>query len=129
MSGRASRRVLGDHGRHREAGQPVLHGPIVLAGAPWRWWSLATTGWVFGAVLAVSAALNACLHRSRWLLVLPLYSAFSSLVLAPLGALWYIKMAATDRNAGLIRVGLRRRRRGTGRVDDQADRSPSPLAA
>jgi hypothetical protein len=84
---------------------------------------------VFGAVLAVSAALNACLHRSRWLLVLPLYSAFSSLVLAPLGALWYIKMAATDRNAGLIRVGLRRRRRGTGRVDDQADRSPSPLAA
>jgi cellulose synthase/poly-beta-1,6-N-acetylglucosamine synthase-like glycosyltransferase len=106
-------------------------GPVVLAGAPWRWWSLATAGWVFATVLAVYAALNTCLHwrhRSWWLLALPVYSLFSSLVLAPLGALWYVKMAVTDRNAGLIRVGLRRRRGDTGRVDERADRCAPSLA-
>jgi cellulose synthase/poly-beta-1,6-N-acetylglucosamine synthase-like glycosyltransferase len=81
---------------------------IVTAGLPLRWFSLATAGWALLGTLVVYGLVSAHVHwsrRSRLLLLLPLYAAFNSLVITPLGALWYLRMALADRNAGLIRTG------------------------
>ena len=38
----------------------------------------------------------------RWVFVMPFYHMFSSLIMTPLGVLWYFKMARKDKNYGLI---------------------------
>ena len=79
---------------------------LVTLGTPLRWMSLAEAGWVLLIVLALHGALTTYANwgqRSRWLVVMPLYSLVSSLILTPLGALMYVRMAWADRNAGLIR--------------------------
>lgn len=43
-------------------------------------------------------------HLDRWALLLPLYSAFSSLVITPLGLPAYLRMAMTHHNWGRISV-------------------------
>lgn len=80
---------------------------VVLVGAPWRWLSLEH----LPLSLAVAAVLYLLLmvtlagrQRDRWLLLMPFYAGFTSLVLTPLGVIWYLRMAWVDRNAGLIRV-------------------------
>ena len=84
---------------------------IVTAGFPLRWFSLATAGWVLLGTLALYGLVAAYVHwshRSRVLFLLPFYAAFNSLVMTPLGAFWYVRMALADRNAGIIRTGRRR---------------------
>ncbi|HET8614202.1 MAG TPA: glycosyltransferase family 2 protein [Actinomycetales bacterium] len=93
---------------------PVLWlygGGVSLLCAPFRWVSVVGGGWVLAVVLGANVAIELRLHRrhrDRWLLVLPFYLAFASLVLTPLGLWSYVVMAVRHRNAGLIRVGRRR---------------------
>jgi cellulose synthase/poly-beta-1,6-N-acetylglucosamine synthase-like glycosyltransferase len=86
-----------------------LYGTIVaIVGCAWRWDSLVHPGWSLAGVVATYLALIAYLHRGRWdryLLLMPLYMAFTSLIISPLGLIWYAKMAWGARNAGLIRLG------------------------
>jgi hypothetical protein len=41
--------------------------------------------------------------RDRWMLLMPFYSLFSSLVLIPIGLLAYLHMAVKHQNGGVIR--------------------------
>jgi hypothetical protein len=41
--------------------------------------------------------------RNRWLLLMPFYTLATSLIILPLGVLWYFAMAIPERNFGLIR--------------------------
>ncbi|MEU8232243.1 glycosyltransferase family 2 protein [Actinoplanes sp. NPDC048967] len=72
-----------------------------------------------GALVALYIGLGFYLHwshRDYALLLMPLYAAFISVVLVPLGAVSYIQMARRGRNAGIIRVP-RRARNGTSLLD------------
>jgi hypothetical protein len=47
------------------------------------------------------------LYRDQWdfaLLLMPLYASVTSLILIPLGVIWYVRMAWQDRNPGFIRL-------------------------
>ncbi len=84
-----------------------LYGLVLgLCMVPLRWDSLGDAGW---GLLIVAMLYIACcfgLYRGHWdlaLFLMPLYSVVTSIVLIPLGLVWYLKMAWADRNAGLIR--------------------------
>jgi hypothetical protein len=47
--------------------------------------------------------------RNRWLLLMPFYTLVTSLIILPLGMVWYFAMAIPEKNFGLIRF-----RRGSG---------------
>jgi hypothetical protein len=83
-----------------------IYGTVVATlGLPLRWMMVTTGSWALLTTLAVYYAVTVGLHwrdRTRWLFVLPFYSLFSSLVMTPLGAFWYVRMAVADRNAGFI---------------------------
>jgi len=73
---------------------------------PLRWASLAPAGLALLAVAALYLALCFLLQRDSWgpaLLLMPLYSAVTSLVLVPLGLVWYLLTVRADHNAGFIR--------------------------
>lgn len=79
---------------------------ITIAMVSLRWWAIASPT----VLLAVAAVLYSAAvfwlhweHRNRWILLMPLYSLFSSLVLTPLGLIWYFVMAIPERNFGIIR--------------------------
>lgn len=80
---------------------------VTLMMLPLRLMSLSQGHFVgIGVLIALYATIGLYLHWSRRdyaLLVMPLYAAFLSLVLVPLGVLSYIAMARTGRNAGIIR--------------------------
>ncbi|GAB1646191.1 glycosyltransferase family 2 protein [Krasilnikovia sp. MM14-A1259] len=101
---------------------------LVTLGTPLRWLSLAAAGRVLLIVLVLHTAVTTYAHwrqRTRWLALMPLYTLVTSLVLTPLGVLWYIRMAWADRNAGLIRAQPRRRRIPA----EQGTFRPDPVAA
>lgn len=80
---------------------------ITIAGFPLRWDLLLHPSWPLLAVPVIYTALQLYLHRGHWdpyLLILPFYAAFSSLVLTPCGIYQYAKMAITHHNLGLIRA-------------------------
>lgn len=84
---------------------------ISIAGFPFRWLSIASLQWQIALVPALYLAALAHLHRGRWdrwLLLMPLYAAASSLLIAPMGLIYYVLMARKDHNYGLIRVKNRR---------------------
>jgi len=85
-----------------------IYGAIVTTlGLPFRWITLATGGWALLAIFTLHAVATVIVHwrvRTLMLALLPLYSLFNSLVMTPLGAVWYIRMAVADRNAGFIRT-------------------------
>jgi Glycosyl transferase family group 2 len=77
-----------------------------LCAFPLRWMSLAPAGLALLAVAALYLLLCFLLERDQWeptLLLMPLYAAITSLILVPLGLIWYVHMAVADRNPGLIR--------------------------
>jgi cellulose synthase/poly-beta-1,6-N-acetylglucosamine synthase-like glycosyltransferase len=79
---------------------------VAIVGSAFRWNSTLSPGWSLLSVVAIYLALALYLHpdgRDRYLLLLPFYAAFTSLVITPLGLIWYVKMAWADRNVGLIR--------------------------
>lgn len=84
---------------------------IVLIGTPWRWFSLVNPGWALAVMALMYLAMAVVLNREhldRWVLLIPLYSGLSSLVLTPIGVFIYIRMALADRNPGFIRVNRSR---------------------
>jgi cellulose synthase/poly-beta-1,6-N-acetylglucosamine synthase-like glycosyltransferase len=95
--------------------QIALHHPfwwfygavVTIGGLPLRWEGLLVLGWAIVGVPATYMVLLLYLHRGHWnwpLLLMPFYSAFSSLVVTPIGLYYYVRMAVADRNMGLIRT-------------------------
>lgn len=84
----------------------VYGGVIALLAFPLRWWTFIDPSWALAVGLGLYVALAVILHlksRSSWILLVPLYTLFSSLVLTPLGILVYFQMAIKDGNFGVIR--------------------------
>jgi hypothetical protein len=74
-----------------------------------RWESLAHSTWRVPAAAAgyLALVLYLYLHRGRgkwWALAMPLYTLAVSFVLTPLGIFWYVKMAVSGGNWGIIRL-------------------------
>jgi hypothetical protein len=89
---------------------------IMFAALPLRWTNVVTYPRALLGVGIVYLALISFInwrHRDRWLLLLPFYVAFNSLVLTALALPSYLWMAWRARNAGLIRP----------------KRTPAPVAA
>jgi cellulose synthase/poly-beta-1,6-N-acetylglucosamine synthase-like glycosyltransferase len=78
---------------------------VVLLGSPFRWDAVVRAPWMLALLFVLYAALLSYVNwsqRNRWLLLMPLYAAFSSLVLTPLGLISYVYMAIRSRNLGRI---------------------------
>jgi cellulose synthase/poly-beta-1,6-N-acetylglucosamine synthase-like glycosyltransferase len=74
-----------------------------------RWESLAHSTWRVPATAAGYLALVLYLYLRRgggkwWALAMPLYTLVMSFVLTPVGVLWYVKMAVSGGNWGIIRL-------------------------
>jgi cellulose synthase/poly-beta-1,6-N-acetylglucosamine synthase-like glycosyltransferase len=81
-------------------------GIVTICAFPLRWAALATLSYPLITALVMYLVLTLCVHRrakSGWLLLMPLNALFSSLVMTPLGVLWYFYMAVKDGNFGIIR--------------------------
>ena len=84
---------------------------ISFVGVLFRWFTVVTVPAALVTVLVVyEVLLLALLWRQRdlWLLAMPLYTAFNSLVLIVLAPPSYLRMALTSRNAGIILAKRRR---------------------
>jgi cellulose synthase/poly-beta-1,6-N-acetylglucosamine synthase-like glycosyltransferase len=80
---------------------------VVIALFALRWVAILTPNWALlvAGLLYVGAVF--CLHwrhRNWWLLLMPLYTLLTSLVLVPLGIIWYFVMAVPERNFGIIKL-------------------------
>ena len=80
---------------------------LVILASPLRWESVFQPG-----LPLLLVGVTYCLllyyfhfeHRDRYLLLLPFYGLFTSLVMVPLGVLAYARMVLRDRNFGFIRL-------------------------
>jgi len=80
-------------------------GGITILMAGLRWWTLEARSLTFLAVIAVYFAYVTWAHwqrRNIWLLVMPFYLLFNSLVMVPVGLVWYFVMAVPEHNFGII---------------------------
>lgn len=80
-------------------------GIVTIAMFALRWWSLATPTVALAGVALTYFCVIVWLHwehRNRWLLLMPLYSLLNSLVLTPIGIVWYFVMAVPEKNFGTI---------------------------
>jgi heme/copper-type cytochrome/quinol oxidase subunit 4 len=71
-----------------------------------RWWSVTAPTVTLLAVAALYWAMVMWLHwkhRNRWIILMPLYSLVNSLILTPIGVVWYFVMAVPEKNFGVIR--------------------------
>ena len=88
-----------------------LYGAVVAIGTfPFRWAAVTHPGLPLAGAAAIYYLLVVWLHwrsRDRWILLMPVYTLFSSLVLTPIGAFAYLRMVVKHRNAGVIRPHLR----------------------
>jgi cellulose synthase/poly-beta-1,6-N-acetylglucosamine synthase-like glycosyltransferase len=87
---------------------------VTIMAFPLRWMAASTLGWALVTTLVLYLALVVLLHRksrSGWVLLMPLYTLFSSLIMTPLGVGWYFWMAFKDRNMGIIRPNRSLRRK------------------
>ncbi|MBN9794411.1 N-acetylglucosaminyltransferase [Pseudonocardia sp. TMWB2A] len=91
---------------------------VTILMLPLRWHAIVHANSILAIVVVLYIALGLYLHRAGRdlaLLAVPFYAAFISLVLVPLGAFSYAKMALSARNAGVIRVPERSVRSGSDR--------------
>jgi Glycosyl transferase family group 2 len=89
-----------------------LYGAVVtIAAFPLRWmvFTEISAAPIICTALAVAAVAYVALvaflhwkHRGPLLMLMPFYLLFTSMIMVPLGAAWYIWMAAKDRNLGII---------------------------
>jgi hypothetical protein len=80
-------------------------GLVTIAMFALRWWALTTPTVALAGVGLVYLSVIVWLHwehRNRWLVLMPLYSLFNSLVLTPIGIVWYFVMAVPEKNFGMI---------------------------
>lgn len=83
-------------------------GVIAIMLFPLRWRSFMVPLTALLSILISYSLLVMVIHirtRDRWLLLMPFYLMFNSLVLTPLGILWYFKVICQDKNLGVIRPG------------------------
>lgn len=89
-----------------------IYGSIVLFAFLFlRWEALLHPGLSLLAAAVLYFGMIYCIHwkqRNRWLLLMPFYTLVTSLIILPLGMVWYFAMAIPEKNFGLIRF-----RRGT----------------
>jgi Glycosyl transferase family group 2 len=84
----------------------IYGGVIAIGGFVLRWMTFITPGYGLITAAGLYIALVCYLHwyrRSRWVLLMPLYTLFSSMIMTPLGIIWYFKMAIDAHNWGVIR--------------------------
>lgn len=78
---------------------------ITISLFPLRWLALSVRTPSLYIVLVLYAGLILYTHwknKNFWLIMMPFYTLFNSLVLVPLGVLWYFHMAYKDKNYGII---------------------------
>jgi len=84
----------------------IYGGVVTIALFPLRWFSLGNPHLPLLAIFGLYILLVLVLHwkgRDRLMLLMPLYALVLSLVLTPLGVIWYFVMAIRDGNFGIIR--------------------------
>ncbi len=84
----------------------VYGGLITIMMVGLRWWTLMEPSWVLLGVAVLYYASVIWVNwetRNRWLLLMPPYALFNSLILTPIGVVWYFVMAIPERNFGVIR--------------------------
>jgi len=78
---------------------------IVIIMFPLRYIALSSHSSTLLVILALYALLIFAIHwkyKNVWLAVMPLYTLFSSILLVPLGIIWYTMMVIKDHNFGVI---------------------------
>lgn len=73
---------------------------------PLRWFTLLHPSLTLLETFGLYLLLVLVLHwktQDRWLLLMPIYTLFMSLIITPLGVIWYFLMAIKDSNFGIIR--------------------------
>lgn len=85
-----------------------IYGAMITIGFfPLRWLSLVDITLRLLAVLGMYTLLIILVHwkeRNWALLFMPLYALFNSLVITPLGIIYYFYMAEKDKNLGIIKT-------------------------
>jgi glycosyl transferase family 2 len=78
---------------------------IVILTFPLRYVAISSHSLSLLVILALYVALLFAVHwryKNIWLLVMPIYTLFASLIMVPLGIIWYISMATKHRSIGFI---------------------------
>jgi hypothetical protein len=84
----------------------IYGGLVAIVGLFFRWWALTEPGYSLITALVLYVALAVYVHwraKNKWLLIMPFYTFVSSMILTPLGIIWYFKMALEGGNWGIIR--------------------------
>lgn len=79
---------------------------LVILALPLRYIAIASLSWSLAIVLGMYLLLIIGMHwknKNAWLALLPPYILITSLVMVPLGAVWYFWMAFKDKNMGVIK--------------------------
>jgi len=85
---------------------------IVILALPLRYISVMQFNLSLAVILALYVSLVTALHwkhKNVWLAMMPIYTIVLSLVLVPLGAVWYFYMAIKDKNMGIIKPNRKSR--------------------
>ena len=79
---------------------------MVTFGAPFRWISLLHPNWILVFAVAlylVVLNISNWKHRDLALILFPIYGLINSMILTPLGLIFYVQMSRKDSNWGIIR--------------------------
>lgn len=102
---------------------------VTLTLFAFRWYAVSQPTVQLALVLALYAAVVVAIHRryrNRWLLLMPIYTLFTSLIVVPLGIFWYFLMAASAKNYGVIRVNQRAKHESRDGSDGNVDDIETP---
>jgi cellulose synthase/poly-beta-1,6-N-acetylglucosamine synthase-like glycosyltransferase len=78
---------------------------ITICMFPLRWIAFSSLSSNIYIILGLYVGLILYLHwekRNWWLILMPIYMLFNSLIITPLGIIWYFYMAYKDKNYGII---------------------------
>lgn len=78
---------------------------ITICMFPLRWITFSSLSSNLYIILGLYVGLILYLHwekRNLWLFLMPIYMLFNSLIITPLGIIWYFHMAHKDKNYGII---------------------------
>lgn len=84
----------------------VYGGVITILLFPLRWFTLVHPSVLLLPMFGLYLLLVLILHwktHDRWLFLMPIYALFLSLIITPLGVIWYFLMVIKDKNFGIIR--------------------------
>lgn len=78
---------------------------LVIAAFPLRYIAISSHSATLFVILALYIVLTFVIHwryKNVWITLMPVYTLFVSLILVPLGIVWYFYMAIKDKNIGVI---------------------------